>query len=714
MFCWGNTVNGELGLGGIEEEHVLTPRELQFSKAWEVSRVACGENHTVFLTADGRVFTCGSNDMNQLGHVKPRKRPEQIDVLAAHVVRLVACGLHHTLVVNEWGQIFSWGNEAFGQLGNPGITKEFTSSPRVIRPLATKRVVQVACGANHSLALTDVGQLYAWGSNECGQLGLGVKGKDEPNPSLIKSLEGVPLAQIACGSEHSIALSKSGAVFSWGKNTFGQLGLNDELNREYPTLLRTLRSHKIKYISCGEDHTATLTKEGGVFTFGAGMYGQLGHNSIANEILPRKVIELMGSIVTQIACGRRHTLAYVASRGRIYSFGLGGSGQLGINSQRNCLTPMAVFGPWVSPSGSVPMETNDAESSSSTKGTKHFVLYRIFSGGDQCFVRVTYQKDEIQSDDYRVIAPLMQVLVLTNDKAKEFVRVGAAQTVPQDLMSYIESVFTFPACINASFLLKNDEHYGCSRSNPGIDIGEVRKFFHKVGRVQNEVISELIKNCLEKDLVSGLQPSPPDVEALRLYIVLPECHFFHNFANYDGLICSFGHALLSLKIEASKVVDVWWGHMGLSYLLNILQIYKSCVVNILNLPDTKNEVEMFTRNRGLEVSLRVLEKVNQSSEYKGDYHKDHPTVRIFWKVFHKLTLEDKKKFLLFLTGSDRIPISGMKSIKIYIQSTGGGEEFLPVAHTCFNLLDLPRYTTEEQLRGKLLQAIEHTQGFALV
>lgn len=96
----------------------------------------------------------------------------------------------------------------------------------------------------------------------------------------------------------------SGAIYGWGKNTYGQLGLNDEINKFYPTQLKTLRSIRVKYIACGEDFSAFLSADGGVFTCGAGMYGQLGHGSNSNEILPRKIMELMGSTVTQVSCGR--------------------------------------------------------------------------------------------------------------------------------------------------------------------------------------------------------------------------------------------------------------------------------------------------------------------------------------------------------------------------------------------------------------------------
>ena len=69
--------------------------------------------------------------------------------------------------------------------------------------------------------------------------------------------------------------------------------------------------------------------------------------------------------------------------------------------------------------------------------------------------------------------------------------------------------------------------------------------------------------------------------------------------------------------------------------------------------------------------------------------------------------------VVFLTGSDRIPIYGMSSLRIVIQSTGSGEQYLPVAHTCYNLLDLPKYSSKEVLSARLVQAIDHYEGFSL-
>ncbi|KAL0178705.1 hypothetical protein M9458_027599, partial [Cirrhinus mrigala] len=75
MLCWGNASYGQLGLGGIDEEIVLEPRKCEFFEGKRVRGVGCGRRHTVFLLEDGTVYTCGCNDLAQLGHDKARKKP---------------------------------------------------------------------------------------------------------------------------------------------------------------------------------------------------------------------------------------------------------------------------------------------------------------------------------------------------------------------------------------------------------------------------------------------------------------------------------------------------------------------------------------------------------------------------------------------------------------------------------------------------------------
>ncbi|XP_038648920.1 probable E3 ubiquitin-protein ligase HERC4 [Scyliorhinus canicula] len=178
-------------------------------------------------------------------------------------------------------------------------------------------------------ALLQRGQVFAWGQNIQGQLGLGRVGHQVLRPQCVTSLSGTPVAQIAAGTAHSFALSLSGSVFGWGRNSCGQLGLGDTEVRYLPTYAKLLEGQKVVYISCGAQHTALLTKDGRVFTCGAGRYGQLGHNTNCDEIKPRIIAGLLGSKVCQIACGSYHTLVLVAPPGKVYSFGHEEKRQLG-------------------------------------------------------------------------------------------------------------------------------------------------------------------------------------------------------------------------------------------------------------------------------------------------------------------------------------------------------------------------------------------------
>uniref|UniRef100_A0A8C8R4S5 HECT and RLD domain containing E3 ubiquitin protein ligase 4 n=1 Tax=Pelusios castaneus TaxID=367368 RepID=A0A8C8R4S5_9SAUR len=608
MLCWGNASFGQLGLGGIDEEIVLEPRKSDFFLNKKVEDVGCGLRHTVFVLDDGTVYTCGCNDLGQLGHEKSRKRPEHVGALDAQNIVAVSCGEAHTLALNDKGQVYAWGLATDGQLGLPG-TEECIRVPRNIKSLSDIQIIQVACGYCHSLALSKGSEVYSWGQNKYGQLGIGYEFKKQTSPHLIKSLLGIPFAQIAAGGAHSFALTLSGAIFGWGRNKFGQLGLNDETDRYVPNLLKSLRSQKIIHICCGEDHTAALTKEGGVFTFGAGGYGQLGHNSTSHEINPRKVFELMGSIVTQIACGRQHTSAFVPSSGRIYSFGLGGNGQLGTGSTSNRKSPFTVKGNWIPYSGQCPPTTDNEE---------YYCVKRIFSGGDQSFSHYFNPQNMMPPDDFRYPDSSKQIWTVNEVFIQKLLSCPSGR-LPVEIADEIDGTFSSAGCLNGSFLaVSNDDHYRTSARFSGVDMNAARLLFHKLINPDYPRISQQVAASLEKNLIPKLTSSLPDVEALRLYLTLPECPLMSDVNNFTTIAIPFGTAIVNLEKAPLKVLENWWSVLEPPLFLKIVELYKDVVVHLLKLYKIgipNSERRIFTSF--LHTSLKVLEILHRVNERGG-------------------------------------------------------------------------------------------------
>lgn len=162
IYCFGNTQNGELGLGGIEEDNILVPRKQRLPydrRKFKLISVASGRNHTLMLVRDALldrhvVFSCGSNDRQQLGRLGSWKKLETVDSLANHNITTITAGSNHSLVLSEAGQLFSWGCNVFGQLGLGNHDLQEIGKPMLLKSLATKSVVQIASGGNHCLALT--------------------------------------------------------------------------------------------------------------------------------------------------------------------------------------------------------------------------------------------------------------------------------------------------------------------------------------------------------------------------------------------------------------------------------------------------------------------------------------------------------------------------------------------------------------------------------
>ena len=336
--------------------------------AIRIVKVSNGSYHSFGLTSDGRIYAWGRNTSGELGigttlarsnvpiAVKTTGTPMDGKV----VKQVEGSGRYegsHSIALASDGTVYTWGFNQYGQLGNNTTTN--SRSPIAVQvagtPLAGKTIVQIAAGADHSLALDSDGALYAWGSNAYGQLGNGTT-TNSSVPVAVK-IAGTPLAgktivQIAAGANHNMVLTSDGAVYTWGWNYHGQLGNNTKTNSNTIVAVQTIGTpiagKKIVKIAAGQGHSLALTDDGMVYTWGRNDTGQLGNNATTDVMLPVTVTvtgtPMSNKTIVEIASGARHSLA-IDSSGKVYAWGHNGSGQLGNNLTVNALTPVAVQAP---------------------------------------------------------------------------------------------------------------------------------------------------------------------------------------------------------------------------------------------------------------------------------------------------------------------------------------------------------------------------------
>lgn len=108
-----------------------------------------------------------------------------------------------------------------------------------------------------------------------------------------------------------------------------------------------------------------------------------------------------------------------------------------------------------------------------------------------------------------------------------------------------------------------------------------------------------------------------------------------------------------------------------------------------------------------------LEELETTARYDG-FTKNCQTIRDFWETLRELSVDERKKFLVFLTGCDRVPVGGLAGLKMSLVRNGDRQESLPTAHTCFNAILLPDYKNKDTLKERLLKALTHSKGFGLI
>ena len=198
----------------------------------------------------------------------------------------------------------------------------------------------------HTICVKAGGTVYSWGLNSYGQLGNGSSGDNSSVPVAVTasgSLNGKTITMVATGSEHSMALASDGTVFTWGNNYEYQLGGNDGWDSDVPYAV-TITGKVITKIASGDYHCLALASDGTISAWGANLSGQLGRGGISlKELLPVQIASgaFGGKTITMIAAGSDFSIA-LASDGTLFSWGDNSQGQLGTGNNTNSNVPVAV------------------------------------------------------------------------------------------------------------------------------------------------------------------------------------------------------------------------------------------------------------------------------------------------------------------------------------------------------------------------------------
>lgn len=345
IYTWGFCTHGQLGL----KETILGAREYveipthagpgSILRDVEIKNVSCGHFHTVVVDVNGNVYAFGRNDRGQLGRGGEEEDgdvsathgavPRRLRSLARSIVTSVTCGAFHCLARTADGVAVSWGWNKHGQLGRP-TAYQADAVPDFVREAkdCTGAFKSLTAGFSHSAAVLASGQILAWGSNEFGQLGVGSAIRHPEVSTIPIPVPDVVGQQVAAGDNHLLVLSIDGQVFATGDATYGRLGIGIET----PKAARARGGHlahvlnlpwseeptaeRMKFVSCGGATSAAISTLGRLFTWGGGVWGQLGQGSRSDADKP-VVVSLQN--VRHVDIAQDHMLAICASADKIVS-----------------------------------------------------------------------------------------------------------------------------------------------------------------------------------------------------------------------------------------------------------------------------------------------------------------------------------------------------------------------------------------------------------
>jgi alpha-tubulin suppressor-like RCC1 family protein len=328
VWTWGSNSSGQLGVNSIISKR--TPVSILGAKK-TFCKIIARATQNIGLDKNGLVWTWGYNLNGQLGDNTVVSRCTPVSILGA---RKTFCqifgGGYSTYGIDYSGQVWTWGLNHTGQLGDNTLTDRCTP----VSILGIKKTFcQITSGTYDAAAIDRNGQVWTWGINLNGRLGDNTTVSRCTPVSILGTKK--TFCKISCGGGYSMGIDYTGQVWSWGENLYGQLGNDSIADKCTPvSILGTKKT--FCEISAGTYHAAGIDSNGRLWTWGYNSFGQLGDNTNSSRSTPALIY--INKTFCRIFCGNNFTLG-IDNVGAAWGWGYNTNGQLGYV---NPLTPIAI------------------------------------------------------------------------------------------------------------------------------------------------------------------------------------------------------------------------------------------------------------------------------------------------------------------------------------------------------------------------------------
>jgi alpha-tubulin suppressor-like RCC1 family protein len=337
LWLWGDNYYGNMGDNTATQRN--TPITTSSGGAnWK--QVSGGRAHTAAIKTDGTLWVWGNNAYGAIGNNAAIRRSTPVTTFAGGTDwKQVACGKEHTAAIKTDGTLWIWGQNSYGQLG---INLSGASNGRTT-PVTTfaggTNWKQVSGGQGHTAAIKTDGTLWTWGENSYGNLGNNeIFSRITP---ITTFAGGNNWKQVSIGRRHNVAIKTDGTLWSWGKNQSGILGDNTTTQRNTP-VTTFAGGTNWKQVAAGYLNTAAIKTDGTLWTWGRNNIGQLGTRNTSNPICTPVTTFAGGTNWKQVSIGYDY-MGSIKTDGTLWTWGAGGYGRLGINAPSTKNTPVTTF-----------------------------------------------------------------------------------------------------------------------------------------------------------------------------------------------------------------------------------------------------------------------------------------------------------------------------------------------------------------------------------